>query len=134
MSMCLILKLNRKGSFLIEVLIIISILSTGLTLIIGSYLASMRAGKYISDYSRAAILLESKMADLMQSGFIQDGVSHRKNFSYPNEKFDYRIESRNIAEQDGPGVLNEVVVTISWVSGTKNKNLKATTYLFTLPQ
>ena len=130
----LISKLNRKGSLLVEALLAISILSIGLTLIIQSFLSSVRATVYAADYSLATILLENKMSDLIEKGFIGDSIDEEGFLEGPNEKFRYHLETHNMETQGGSANLNQVKLSILWSSGRKTNSILLTTYLFNLPK
>jgi len=67
---------------------------------------------------------------LIQRGFIEDGLREEQYFEKPYEKFKYELEVQNVEDNGGAGLLNETVLTISWLSGSKKKSIAATTYLF----
>ena len=134
MSRHSILRFHKKGSLLIEALLAITILSIGLTMIIQSYLSGFRAALYTQDYSTAAILLENKMVNLMQVGFIGESVDEEGVFPEPYGKFRYRLETRNAKNEVGTGSLNEVLLRVSWASGKRNNAMSLATYLFNLPK
>ena len=134
MSGYLISRLNKRGSLLIEALLAISILSIALTLIVNSFLSSFRASVYAKDYTLATILLENKLCELKEKGFIADGVHEEENFAQPHEKFRYHLESKNVNNDDQRGVFNEVKLSVTWPSGRRSNNITLVTYLFNLPQ
>ncbi len=134
MSRCLISKSNKKGALLLEALLAVSIVAFGLTAVIYSYLSSFRASVYTGDYSLAAILLESKMSDLVYRNFIEDAIDEESAFPEPYQRFRYKLTTRNSNQGGKPGDLNEVVLSILWDSGKRKNNITLTTYLFNLPK
>jgi len=100
----LISRRNNKGLFLVEVLLTVALLSVGLTFIIRSYVSGLRASVYTTDYSMATILLENKMSDLIQRGFIEDGLREEQYFEKPYEKFKYELEVQNVEDNGGAGL------------------------------
>lgn len=134
MSRCMTLKSNKKGTLLLEVLLTVSIMAVGLTAIIYSYLSSFRACAYTADYSLAAILLESKMNDLLYRRFIEDSRSEDGIFPDPYQRFRYHLSTRNLNQDGKLGDLNEATLGIAWDSGRRKNNIVLTTYLFNLPK
>lgn len=112
----------------------VTILAVGLTVIINSFLSSFRAMTYSKDYAVAVNLLENKMCALKQDGFIEANLDENGVFSQPFEKFRYHLETRSAKSNDEPSSLNEVALSVEWVSGRKKNNILLTTYLFDLPK
>ncbi len=112
----------------------ISILSVSLTLIVNSFLSSFRSSVYAKDYTLATILLENKLSQLKEKGSIPDGVHEEENFTKPNEKFRYHLESQNVKSGEQRGIFNEIKLSVTWPSGKRNNNISLVTYLFNLPQ
>lgn len=125
---------NKKGSLLVEALLTIVIMAVGLTFIMQSFLSGFRASAQVEDYSLASVLLEDKMNDLLQVGFIASGVEEEGNFPPPYEDFKYRLTSDNIPEGGREGAINRVALEVSWPSGKKGRSLTAVTYLAHLPK
>lgn len=130
----MILKLNKKGTLLVEALLAVTILGVGLTVIIHAFLSSFRALSYSKDYSLATILLENKMYALLERGFIEEDLNEDTTFPPPYEKFRYHLETRNLKEKSEAGKINEVRLEIQWASGKKRNVIPVTTYLFNLPK
>lgn len=130
----LILKWNKKGSLLVEALLTIVIMSVGLTFIIQSFLSSFRASAQVEDYASASVLLENKMNDLMQFGFIAGDTDEEGVFPEPYEKFRYHLKTENIKDVDQEGLLNRISLEVLWSSGKKKRAVALTTYLANLPK
>lgn len=128
MSALLIPKNNKRGSFLVEVLLAVVILSVSLTLIIQSMTTSLRASQYVRGYTLALGFLENELFDLKQQKTIDAGTRTERNLAQPYEAYRYVMESRS-APEDGGGILNEVRAEIIWASGRRTNKLGVTTYL-----
>ncbi len=127
------LKSNSKGVLLIEVLLTVTILAVGLTVIINSFLSSFRASVYSKDYALAANLLENKLHTLKQDGFIDSDFDNEGIFAPPFEKFRYHVKAQPVQSNDLESNLNEVTLSVIWASGHKDNKIAVTTYLFNLP-
>ncbi len=125
----MIFKFNKKAFLLIEVFLTISILSIALTSIIHSFLSSLRATVYASEYSKAVLLLENKMYELLQRGTIKASIDTEEHFPAPNEKFNYHLKTRK-KDDDAQSSINEVHLSISWLSGKRKNDIALTTYFF----
>ena len=124
-------KSNDRGTLLLEVLLVIVILSVGLTLIIQSMVASLRAVVYSADYSMAMILAEDKMFDLLKTRSVDANFQEEGDFSKPSERFHYQIKAEPVksVDKEATGQLNEVTLEVSWLSGGNRKSMSLVTYL-----
>ncbi len=120
---------DKKGLLLVEVMVTIVILAGGLTLIVQSFMSALRAGVYATDYSLATLLAEDKMTQLLQAGRVKDGLYQEEKFSEPNEKFQYKLTTKNIPAGNQKGLLDEVELVVSWEAGAKERNLRVVTYM-----
>ncbi|MDP8266517.1 MAG: prepilin-type N-terminal cleavage/methylation domain-containing protein [Candidatus Aceula meridiana] len=126
----MIQKFSRRGFVLVEVLMTVAILSVVLTMIIRSHMASLRASTYTEEYSTAVLLLENKMTELIQKGFIRRDLEEQEAFDFPYEKFSYLFQSKKSENAEDSDNLNEVTLTLFWPSGKGERKILATTYLF----
>jgi len=78
---------RQKGSFLLEALIAVSILSVSLVIIIRSHLAALQAQVFAKDYTLAALLLERKIIEIVENGYIERGLRQEKNLEKPYDRF-----------------------------------------------
>ena len=122
-------KRYQKGALLIEVLLTMVVLAVGLTLIIQSFMTTLRATAYTADYSTATLLAEDKMYELVQPGKIKDSLSEENKFAEPYDKFKYHLTTKNLADGNEKGYLNEIDLLISWTAGQKDRSLHVVTYL-----
>jgi len=122
-------KKKEVGALLIEVLLTITVMTGGLVLIIQSFTASLRASVHMSAYSTATLLANNKMTELFEEGSVKDGLSETNAFSKPYEEFQYQLRTKNIKNGNEPGFYNEVELTVSWLSGKKERQILLTTFL-----
>ncbi|MFA5059228.1 MAG: hypothetical protein WC676_01190 [Candidatus Omnitrophota bacterium] len=123
-------KYRRRGSFLLEALLAVSILSVSLTLVIQSLLSTFRATVYSKDYSVAQILLDNKIQEFKQKGIVENNWDEDGRFPEPYEKYSYHIESTSAADGEKLKTVSEVIFNIFWVSGKNQKNITVSTYFF----
>ena len=122
---------NNRGSFLVEILLAVSILAVGLTIIIYSFVSGLRAVVYTKYYSLAMILMENKMSELMQEGSIPASLSEEKTFEPPYERFSYELKTESGPEA---AIFNKVFLRCFWQSGKKTSSISLATYFYNLPE
>ena len=120
---------NNRGSFLLEALLSIVILSVSLTLMIESMTAGLRAIHYTSEYTIAQILLDNKLQELLQKGSVDPQQNKTQSFAPPFDRYEYSLQTPATDDSGGSGLV-KVQAGISWVSGKRKNNLSAQTYLF----
>ena len=126
----LILKNRLKGAFLIEVLLTVCVFGILMSFIIRSHLTSLSACVFAEDYAVASLLLENKMKEISQTGYILRDLEETKRFSEPFEKFSYTLQTQEINGREDLQDLNEVILSVTWQARNKEKKLTAATYLF----
>ena len=122
---------NNKGSFLLEALLSVVILSVSITMIIQSMTASFRAMVYSGQYTAALILLENKMSDVIRKGFISAGLDEEDDFPEPYQRYRYFLRT-NPSDEDQK--INEVSLAVEWAAGKRKNRVGLTTYLLNTPQ
>jgi Tfp pilus assembly protein PilV len=120
---------SAQGTLLLEVLLAVVILSTSLSVIVKSLASSLRAMATSADYSKAMILLENKMFELMRKKIIDASFTDAGGFPSPFEKYQYTVKTHGTAEGNQPNGVNEVEVRVFWSSGLNQKGISATTCL-----
>ena len=123
------LRRNKRGALLIEVLITISILSIGLTLVIRSYLSSLRATVYTTEYTTAIMLAENKVSEISQGIFIDGDLNETGFFEAPNDRFEYSLETKRVEGSEETRTLQEVTLRVLWPSGRRTNSITIVTYL-----
>ena len=121
---------NRQGSFFLEALIAVSILSISLVVIIHSHLAALQAQVFAKNYTLASLLLEREMIDVVEKGYIERGINKEKSLEKPYERFTFSLKTSAAGEKYFFDGLNEVQMTLSWKEGAKPHKLSVSTYVF----
>ena len=118
---------HNRGSFLLEAILSVVILATCITIVIQSLVSSLRAIVYGRDYTRAILLAEGKMLELIQQGFIDDNFKEEGEFLEPQSRYGYIVEAQT---QDGLKTnLNKVNVGVHWKSGSRKSQINLETFL-----
>jgi len=110
-----------NGFLLLEIMISVSILSTGLLLILSSFMRPIRATELSGDYFKAGLLLEEKILEVYNSD-IKQGASEGV-FSSFNNKFSWDLDISG----SGDGSCMEVNLKIFWFERDKEKDLSIST-------
>lgn len=121
-------RLGRRGSFLIEALLSVMILSISLTLIVQSIASSLRAGVYSADYMLALNIAENKMFDLLREQSADSGLHEEEAVQVGGREFSTVRESNSLSGEGFEG-LNEIKVAVEWKKSNKNSRLQLETYL-----
>jgi len=121
---------KQKGSFFLEALIAVSILSVSLVVIIRSHLAALQAQVFAKDYILASLLLEKEMIDIVERGYIERGINKTKDLEKPCERFTFSLKTSAAGEKYFFDGLNEAQMILSWKEGRKPHKLSVSTYVF----
>jgi len=117
---------NKRGSFLIEILLVVVILSVCLTLIVQSLLSNLRVMKYNKEYSQALLLLENQMSGMMMRGSV-DGLEDQ--LEEWGERYQFEMEERGVESQGEESLVKEIKMGVLWHSGKADKEVSVVTYL-----
>ena len=120
-----------QGIVLLEVLVAVAILGTGLTWVIRSYLSSLRASAATSDYTLAMILAENKMQEIIKDNVSTETMDSDEEFAPPFERFRWQVETQSVEAADRPP-LEQVRLSLKWQTGTKDNEMVLTTYLLSV--
>lgn len=120
---------ESKAFLLIEVLLTIAILATGLVLLVRSLLSSLQAAKLSADYIQAEMLLENNLSLWEIQGTIADNLNIEEDFATPNDKFKFKLKTENIMIDGKTGFLNKVGASVIWNAQKAGKNVSLTTFL-----
>lgn len=114
---------NKLGSLLIEALLVIVILSVGLTFIIQSLSSSLRALSFSKNYAQAAFLTDNKLSEILLNKTISSGFQDSGDFNGSFKEYHYKISSSSSSlSVDEPMTepMTQLDLEISWQSG-KNR-------------
>ena len=126
---------NKKGALILEALLVIVILSVCLTLVIRSFVSSLRAITYGVDYFRASIFLDNTMFDLLQTKAVgEDFMESAEDVAcdVSDSRYKCGFEIKDWLEDDKPENLKTVNAKVKWSSGRKEKEFAVTAYMFDL--
>lgn len=124
---------NQYGSLLLEALIVIVVLSIGLTFIIQSLSSSMRALNYAGQYTQAAFLSDLKLSELLLQKNIERDFRDNGGFNAPFEEFRFDAMSAAVtlpgetATSEG---VHQIHLKLSWPNGKYTQDLATTMYVF----
>lgn len=119
---------REEGSVLVEVLLAVVILGTGLTWVIQSMTASLKVSRQSPDYTTALILLENEMTALMREKTIAPDFAQQKRFPSPDDKYSCSLTARP-ASRDEVDTISEVTARIFWKTGRRNNTIVLKTFL-----
>jgi hypothetical protein len=113
----------QGGFLLLESLMVVLIVATGLTVVLRSFGSSLHALGTSAEYTRALLLLEDRLWDLEAKGSIAPGVLSGK--FEEDEDFRWEVEAR----EGTPPELCETHVTVRWERRGRPRAVSVVTYL-----
>lgn len=119
---------KNSGVLLLEVLITVSLLGVGLTVILQAFSASIGAIRTAQQYTRAAFLAEDKLSQIKQEALQGDDIAAGQEsgeFSEENKDFSWESEINPLEDTS----LNEAKITVSWQQKDRENEVFLTTYL-----
>ena len=119
---------KMQGSLLLEALLVIVILSVGLTFIIQSLSSSLRALSFSKSYAQAAFLIDHKLSEILLKKSTVSNFQESGNFESPFNEFRYQVSTAPVnllADESNPNTLNQVNLTVSWQSGKNTREVSA---------
>ena len=135
--------MEKKGFLLIELLVTIAILSSGLVLILAGFHSSLNALRTSQNVIRASQILEQEMLNLERQTEEEEGIvagvreGEVNGFSWfqevvPLEETAIPIDESLWDEDIAPAletVLSTVKLSLRWREGVKERELSVVTYL-----
>jgi hypothetical protein len=118
---------GARGSFLLEALIAVSILSVSLVIVIRSHVAALQAQIFAKDYTLATLLLENEMIQVIERGVIDRDMNATRNLEKPYERFTFSLRTEAAGKEYVFEGLNQAQLTLSWKEGNKPHKLSAST-------
>lgn len=117
---------------MVELMLTVSILAVGITLVLRSFLNTAGALDYAANRLDAAYLLEEKIAQLSEQALGQHGIqpaSIQEEAQLNNRKAKYSLEITPISWEELKDDLNEVKASLSWQESGKGKDETLVTYM-----
>lgn len=119
-----------KGFTLLEVIVAVTILGTGLVTVIGTFSGGLRSAILSNDYSKALFLARKKAGELeIQGSFSSSsGIFETEEFSM----YKWRVDAEDYPvviyakSKIAPRVIN-VKITVSWNDGKGKKKIELVT-------
>ena len=121
------LKRNRKGMTLVEIMVAVAILSCGLVPIFQALLVSVNAFGASTHYLNLHAWMDEKIWD-MKDEVTRGSISTAElggRVTLANKEFDWSVSTNLI---DGDEELYRLCLTVSWKEGGKKKSLTRTAY------
>jgi Tfp pilus assembly protein PilV len=123
---------SSQGSFLLEALLSVVILSTSIAVILQSLTSAVKNTVESSRYTAAAVLADNYFAERLLDRFISEGVQRTGHFETPHEEYQYALDSKALSVSvDG---ISQVDLIVSWPVRNKEKKIRVSTYLLNPPQ
>jgi Tfp pilus assembly protein PilV len=120
--------LSPRGSFLIEALLSVVILSTSLAVIIQSLASTAKNRVEASRYTTAVVLADNYLTDQLLKRFVQEEMRQEGRFEAPHQQYRYTLDTQSsVFFMDG---IAQVNLTVSWPVKNKEKKIRASTILF----
>ena len=122
---------RQRGSFLLEALLAVLILSVGLVGLIRGLLISLNAAKEMEAYSRAILIADNTLLEVIRLNGVK--ITAPVQVDLQSDQFKAQID---LVESDNifvPGILREARVMTKWPGALKDKELHVTTLVFGSP-
>ena len=114
--------MRRRGFTLLEVIVSLVLLATGLVMVMEAFTVGLRTSAAADRRSVAALLLQDKMEELKKEPLLTSG-SDEGDFGEDFEEYMWRVD---ISETDVPGLVH-VAVTVSWMEPRGEDDLSIAT-------
>ena len=115
----------KKGFMLLEVILSVLVIASGLLFIMRSYSASLKATAVASSLQKACLYLEDKLSELDFKGKIEEGV---QDGSFEDDgNYSWHLDAQPL---DDKKEVNTVFLTARYKSGSQYRNIGISTYLF----
>lgn len=122
-------KIRRKGFLLLEVILSVLVIGTGVMLIMRSYSTSLRASDTARVMTGACLILEEKLFELDVKGF-KDGVQEgeENGACEGQENYSWAVDIYAPDEKDAPRI-SKVDLGVNYKKGGQAKKVAVTTLL-----
>ena len=123
----MILQIGKKkksnGFLFIELMVSVLIIAIGFTVMLNSFMQSIKAIEYSKDYFKACLLLEEKAYEIYNTDK-KEGFS-KGVFNNFNNKFSWELNVAKLEETS----LNEISLKVIWHERNKEHDVPIFTYL-----
>ena len=119
----------RQGSVLVEVLVSVVIMSVSLTLIMESFVASLKATAFNKQYTQALGILENRLEVLTRNNHVDEPIDLKIPDQQGSEKYAV-TGSFDPAVKGLPKDLGTLDLGVTWDFWGKKKEVSLTTFLF----
>jgi len=126
-------KCGQRGFTLIEILLCVVILTTGLIVIYRPMLSSLEALNYVYCRLEASDMISEKIWEIQQYAYEKGAMLQRMTRGVTmgrNRVYNYQMNSKSIGQKDN---LFEVDYGLTWREGGKRKSLNRVAYVI-VPQ
>ena len=118
------------GFTLLEVLVAFTVLAISLAVLFEIFSTGMRASRSAEEYTRATLLAESKLATIGIEGALEEGETtgeYGDSYNWRVAVRPYRLDGEEPEGVAPPIEAYEVVVTVSWGQGSRERSVSLTT-------
>src|SRR5205085_3621210 len=107
---------------LLEAILAIVILTTSLAVIIESLVSGLRATVFTADYSKAVILTDNVMSQILLKRAVDPSFPKESEASGSDEPFHYQLKTEKITNETTQSSVQEVQLRMAWKSGPKEQD------------
>ena len=123
---------HNRGMLLLEAIMAVVILAISISVIIESLVSGLRATTLTTHYSRALLLADHMMTELLSQRSGEALAPSAGIFPSPDEQYQYELKTQKLLSAPSNG-LTQVELTVLWKSGQKQQDLSVVTWLFKPP-
>ncbi|MBN1586610.1 MAG: type II secretion system protein [Candidatus Omnitrophica bacterium] len=125
------LPIGKNNAFtLVELLLAVSVLAFGLSMILQGYLTSLKALNRTEELITASVLLESKMDEVLETSTeekgIQPGFASGDFEEFGDKRHRWELRARSVAEMP---MVYEVELAVLWEESGRERAVTSTTLL-----
>ena len=118
---------QRRGAFLVDVVVACAILSVGLLALAGFFLTAVRSGRELDHCEQASYLAEDRLEQLRNEGDAEPGVGSETIWRGGVE-YSRVTALKNRPDLDADGHLLEAEVRVSWRERLTPRTVALVTY------
>ncbi len=122
---------GKKGFTLIEIVVAMAILGSGLVLVLELFGGGLRLGRTSEEYTRAVGLARMKLEEVSLAKSLEEGIQEgefERNYHWTVEVRRADLLPTRETTYDPPANLFWIRVDVSWKSGLQDKSTTLETY------